>query len=367
VAQTHDAELDRLKTAQDSSFQRKQTAYQAQDQAWIRRSAARDALARAHDEKQRAYDVQNAAWQDYQRLRANNGPRIDSLNSQQETAYENMKSAFDRASSAHDARDGLSARTYADQGHAYKAESQGYVTERRRLVQEIRDAKERHEATRPAFQRAKDQFDAAKRTYDAAKADHERKQVTFKRAKADFDQAATAFRKRLDVVKVANTRKKDDKRAIAQRAGVPHRYLDNVWLSTQSDGMINIYFGGVGTPNGLGHGHYVMDQHDRVVYKREPFDPHGAQNFEEAKDAALLYIRSARSNHEPVGTNEHGGVFYRRSDNGGTVLHITQYFADNYHVSWDATPTGNQNVHWTNKNVSKGHPDRFVSPSDAVL
>lgn len=28
-------------------------------------------------------------------------------------------------------------------------------------------------------------------------------------------------------------------------------------------------------------GHYVMDQHGTVTYKREPFDPHGAQNFEE--------------------------------------------------------------------------------------
>jgi len=50
-------------------------------------------------------------------------------------------------------------------------------------------------------------------------------------------------------------------------------------VSRQADGMVNIYFGGVGTPNGLGHGHYVMDQYDRVVYRREPFDPHGAENF----------------------------------------------------------------------------------------
>ena len=144
---------------------------------------------------------------------------------------------------------------------------------------------------------------------------------------------------------------------------MPHQYHDNVWVSLDSNGNTNIYFGGVGKPNGPGHGHYVMDRSGEVTYKRDPFDPHGAQNFEKAD----LYMRSARRNHEPLGTNEHGGVFYRRSDSGGTILHITQYFADNYHVSWDATPYGNSNVHWTNKNVPNGHPDRFVAPSDALF
>ena len=106
-----------------------------------------------------------------------------------------------------------------------------------------------------------------------------------------------------------------------------------------------------------------MDRSGTVTYKRDPYDPHGAQNFEKAD----LYMRSARVNHEPLGTNEHGGVFYRRDDSGGTTLHITQYFADNYHVSWDATPHGNRNVHWTNKNVPNGHPDRFVPPPDALF
>lgn len=44
-----------------------------------------------------------------------------------------------------------------------------------------------------------------------------------------------------------------------------------------------IYFGGVGKPDGPGHGHYVMDQKGNVTYRREPFDPHGAQNFEETR------------------------------------------------------------------------------------
>lgn len=108
-----DTELDRLKGEQDLAFNRKQRAYEAMDAAWKRRSAARERLDRAHAAKQSAYEVQDAAWQDLQRLRDYNGPRIESLNSQQETAYQNMRDAFDRASSAYEARDGASAASYA--------------------------------------------------------------------------------------------------------------------------------------------------------------------------------------------------------------------------------------------------------------
>lgn len=79
-----DAELDRLKVAQDRAFQHKQDAYQAQQKAWDRRSSARAALNSAHETKQRAYAEQDRTWQDYQNVRSSNGPRIDSLNAQQE-------------------------------------------------------------------------------------------------------------------------------------------------------------------------------------------------------------------------------------------------------------------------------------------
>ena len=69
IQMAKDAELDRLKTAQDLAFQRKQDAYQAQQRAWERRSSARDAMNRAHEAKQRAYAEQDRTWQ-YYRSRA---------------------------------------------------------------------------------------------------------------------------------------------------------------------------------------------------------------------------------------------------------------------------------------------------------
>ncbi len=276
-----DAELDRLKAAQNLAFQRKQAAYDVQQRAWEKRSNARDAMNRAYDAKQRAYAEQDRAWQCYQSVRNTNGPRIDSLNTQQEQAYQNMKSAFASASSAYDSRDGASASNYAAEGRRYKAEAQGYVTERRRLVEEIRSARAGHDATKPSFQRAKDDFNACKRTFDAAKAEHERASAEFRRAKAEFDSCAKAFKSRLEKVKAEGNKRREDKKSIAAKAGVPLQYHDNLWVSTDSNGNTNIYFGGVGKPNGPGHGHYVMNRSGKVTYRRDPFDPHGAQNFEE--------------------------------------------------------------------------------------
>lgn len=237
----------------------------------------------AYEAQQTAYANQQAAWDAYMSVKQANGPRIDSLNSQQERAYHNMVSAFESASSAYYARDGASARIYADQGHAYKAESQACVTERRQLVAKIRTAREQFEAVRPAFQRAKSEYTQARQEFLSAKAEHERAQAEFNKAKAEFDDCAKAFKDRLDELKSAHRKRRKEKKSIAEKAGVPLQYQDNVLISTGPDGITNIYFGGIGKPNGTGHGHYAMDRNGNVTYRREPFDPHGAQNFEETR------------------------------------------------------------------------------------
>lgn len=274
-----DVELDRLKAAQEQAFQRKQNAYQAQQRAWDVRSSKRDAMNRAYEAKDQAWKVQDASWRDFQSVRSSNGPRIDSLNVQQERAYQNMKDSFDRASAAHDCRDGASARMYADQGHAYKAESQGYVAERRRLVDEIRSARARHEPNQQAFQQAKRDFESKRREFQDAKAEHERKQADFKQAKVEHEKARDAFRTRLEKVKTEAQKRRDDRRSLAEKAGVPYEYRDKVWVSKKPDGTINLYFGGVDMPDGPGHGHYVLNANGVVTYARNPFDPHGAHNF----------------------------------------------------------------------------------------
>lgn len=339
----HDAELDRLKAELDRSFARKQAAWQAQDQAWKRRSAAREAMNRAYEVKQSRQQQQESSWQEYQRVRSSNGPRIDWLNSKQETAYSNMRSSFERASSAHESRDGASAKMYAEQGHQYKAESQDAVSERRRLVQEIRNARDRHDATKPAFQHAKAVFDQSKAEHDRAKADHEQKQAALNSAKAEFERAQNAFKTRLAAVRATSKQRKSDKRSVAERAGVPRQYLDDVWVSTEPGGAVNIYFGGIGEPAGPGHGHYAMDSTGKVTYRREPFDPHGSQNFTDQEQRWEKYSSSeSRQTRKPqtdfyfgrkgekgghIAINDDGDVEHVRDDDGQVLYQ--KYDPDN--------------------------------------
>ena len=275
-----DAELDRLKTAQDLAYQRKQDAHRVQQIAWEHLNTARVAMNRAYDAKQRAHEAQDSSWQALNRLRDSYGPRIEQLKRSQEEAFQNKQQAFDNASSAYGRRDGAAAASYAADGRRFSAECQGYVDERRGLVSQLRDARDRHEDTKPAFQRAKEEFNAAKREFERARDAHNSAKQAFQTAKGIFDGAATDFRTRLEKVKAEGASKKNERREIARQAGVPTQYLDSVWVSASGRGY-NIYFGGMGQPNGPGHGHYAVDASGKVTYKREPFDPHGAHNFTE--------------------------------------------------------------------------------------
>ena len=276
MSRQRDAELDRLRAVREAARQRQQAAWEAQQAAWERRSSARAVMNRAWEAKQAAYADQQAAWEAYMSIKLTNGPRIEILNNQQEKAYQEMKSAFESASLAHDMRDGASARMYANQGHACKTRSQTLAAERRQLVSEIRVARERLNAAKPAFWSAKGEFARAQQTFHSARAEHERAQEALERAKADFESCTKAFRSRLDELKSASRKKRKE---LAAKAGVPLQYQDDVWISMEPNGNVNIYFGGVDKPDGPGHGHYVMGRNGVVTYRRDPFAPHGAQNF----------------------------------------------------------------------------------------
>lgn len=105
-----------------------------------------------------------------------------------------------------------------------------------------------------------------------------------------------------------------------------------------------------------------MDRNGTVTYKRDPYDPHGAQNFTERDDsrAATLYDRRARSSREPSGAE---GIFARRDGSGE---HTTQYYADNYRLSSDIVDGKNVKRHWTNQNAKKKSPNRHAPPPDVT-
>jgi len=312
-----DVKLEQLKITQERSFAKKQEAYLNQKKSWQCLSDAKDKMNRAFETKQSAFNAQEQAWQDYQSVRNRNGSRIDYLNSAQERAYQNMKNAFERASSAYNCRDGISAKIYASEGHGYKTEAQSYVEERRRLVDECRNAKARHEPYKQTFNNTKVAFDYAKDQYEKAKVVHERANDEFKRSKADFDTAAKAFKTRLVELKAENSKRKDNNRTIATKAGIPSQYLNDVYISKDPDGTINIFFGGVGTPDGPGHGHYSINSGGKVIYRRNPLDPHGHENFENNKDC-----KKSRWGPRTLGTIDDYEVTFRQGfgDKEGQTL-----------------------------------------------
>lgn len=380
----------------DLAWQRKYAAQSAADRAWQRRCDMRDPMVRALKAKEAANETQQDSWQHLSGLRNHYGPRIEELKRLADRA-------FGEASAAYERRDGTAGQ-HASEGRSYAAELS-------QIFEELNAAKAVHKDNQAAFRRTRDDFDAANRPFKRAKEEHERLQQELKDRKAELYQARDAFMKRLREVRGARIKRNEDKRQLAERAGVPSMYHDALWISWQGD-TVNIYFGGVGTPNGEGHGHYAMHISGKVTYRRDPHTLHGSHNFtderprptkqaskespftalidqiqgrtqpEEASpfadlrrqieeqqaataEEALLYTRSARSNHEPLGIDAHGGEFYRRDEE--VELHITQYFDDKYHVSWDATPHGNANVHWTKQDLPDGHPDRHTPPDDATI
>lgn len=66
---------------------------------------------------------------------------------------------------------------------------------------------------------------------------------------------------------------------IAKKAGVPEQYLNDLKVVTKSNGTTHIYFGGIDSPDGEGHAHYVVNSEGFATYRRDPFAPRGWHNY----------------------------------------------------------------------------------------
>jgi hypothetical protein len=362
-----DRRLERLKVAQEQAFTKKQEAYQRQQDSWKHFSDKKREMNQAFKAKQDAYDSQERAWQDYQSISGRNGPRIEYLKSAIKIANQNTKNAFDQASFARDCNDKASAKSYVMQGRCYRAGYTSYVEERRQLIEECRSAAVQYEPYKQAFESAKIAFDQAKDEHNQAKATYERADNELKHAKADFDEAAKAFQAKLAKIEAGHVKAKEDKQAIAIKAGVPYQYWNDVYISKGRRGKVNIYFGGTDKPTGLGHGHYVINSSGSIVYKRDPWDPHGLENFIDNKAVEyLIYDHPARSDKLPILSGKASGTTYVHGKEAGESVHITQVYDDGYHVSWDVKSDGTiGRIHWTNDKISLGDISRFLPPTDA--
>lgn len=99
--------------------------------------------------------------------------------------------------------------------------------------------------------------------------DHEEVLDAFDVAKNAHQQAKDALQERVWRSIAADKRRKAD-RTLAEQAGVPPRYLDNIIVKTNRHGTRNIFYGGEGTPDGQGRGHVAIDAGNTVFFHQPP-------------------------------------------------------------------------------------------------
>ena len=183
----------------------------------------------------------DGAWNELQRLQDRNGPQIKSLKEQHDRMYEQMGAAFRNASNAFSSGDHEGAKHHSAKGREIQAEMRELPPRRRALINEIEPVRARWSAARDVYLDKKHVFRLAKERFD--------------------DRKAVLAAARQDA---------------AFRAGVHRGHEVKV---VHKDNKTHVYFGGVGTPDGAGHAHYVLDQFGNIEYRRDPFQDHGAQNF----------------------------------------------------------------------------------------
>ena len=376
-------ELDRLRTAEQEAFKRKQVLFQSyvdaktlasdahdiMDAAWQERSQARDEMNREYEAMQASYERNSQIWEDYRNLRDYNNSQIDSLRHEADYEHREMIRCFDQASSEYEYGDKSAAPAYASEGHEHKDRRDELNSEIGVLVQEIKDAKRNAERLAPrtdnsAFRSAKERFERAKTYHETAQSEFKRLKAERDRAKAEFDAAQAEhvrlkaeFQTKLEEVRARNQRERDN---ALDKAGVSWLERSDAKVVKKPDGTTQVYHGGLGSGDGIGHGHTVLDSSGRKTYDRGAFSEHGSQNFtDDDEKGVTIYDREIRKDHDVAGIN---GQFSFRNNFG----HSTQYYSDGYHISRDtADGVHETNIHWTNHNLPKHDPKRHDKPEDA--
>lgn len=391
-------ELDSLKSREQDAFRRKQTAFEryadARDRcnaahdimqsAWEERCSTREEMNREYERMQNASENYREVWDEYGQIRDANNYEIERLRAEADYEHQQMVDCFERASDCYEYGDKSEAPYWSQQGHDHKDRRDSVNEEVRRLCQEVKSAKQNAEWRAPktdssAFHRAKDAFERAKSHHESAQAEFKRLKAERDRYKAEFDSAQAEhthlkdeFQRKLEEIKSANKRERD---RTLDKAGVRYSDRKDAKIVKKSDGTTQIYHGGIGKGDGLGHGHTALDQFGNKTYDRGAFESHGSHNFTDGK-GITFYERNARPGHEVKGIE--GGVKLRpnssfrgedqdwyKGKKPGVIGHSTQFYDDGVRASRDTRDGVHEtNIHWTDERLPDGHPDKHKKPND---
>ena len=295
-------ELDYLKSREQDAFQCKQSAFQryadarnhcndahdAMQAAWEARCSAREEMNREYEEMQRASENYREVWDEYGRIRDYNNSRIESLKWEADREHQEMQNCFDRASFEYQYGDKSMAPVYSQEGYKHKERRNELNAEISELAREVKEARQNAEWRAPktdssAFHRAKEVFERAKSRHESAqaefkrlKAERDRLKGTFDSLQAEHTRLKEEFQKKLEEVKATNKRERDK---TLDEAGVRWSERNDAKIVKKADGTTQVYHGGLGKGDGLGHGHTVLDQFGNKTYDRGAFESHGSQNF----------------------------------------------------------------------------------------
>ena len=319
-------ELDSLKSREQDAFQRKQAAFQryadARDRckeahdvmqtAWEERVGAKEKMNREWEEMRRTSENYREVWDEYGRIRDQNNYEIERLRAEADSEHQQMIDCFERASSCYEFGDKSEAPYWSSQGHDHKDRRDSINEEVSRLCQEVKSARQNAEWRAPktdssAFHRAKEVFERAKSRHESAQAEFKRLKAERDRLKDAFDSLQAEhtrlkeeFQRKLEEVKLANKRERDK---TLDKAGVRWSERNDAKIVKKTDGTTQVYHGGLGKGDGLGHGHTTLDQFGNKTYDRDAFAEHGSQNYIDAQHGtfggkpAKVYP-DKRKNHE---------------------------------------------------------------------
>ena len=183
------------------------------------------------------------AWSEVESTQSRYGHLIEELTRDHDRAFDDMKRAYDRASDAFTSGVHDDAASYSAEGRNLRDSLSGYVSERRQYIDECKSAQSHHKGILDAYRDKKHEFRLAKERFDDRKAQLE-----------------------------------GARRDLAIRAGDPSYYGDEVIAKNEPGGKTSVYFGGVGSPDGPGHAHYVIDEFGNLTWRREPHESRGRHN-----------------------------------------------------------------------------------------
>ena len=307
-------ELDNLFARKQEAFVRKQAAFQkyvdaknraneAHDRmqsAWDRRVAAREEMNREFESMQQSKDSRDAIWAEFNRLCQENSSRIDQIRREADMEHEMMKNCFDSASAAYEYGNKADAPAYSMEGHMHKDRRDDLNAEVGRLIQEINNAKanakwQTSSSHGNSFQSAKSNFNNAKMLHESAeaefksaKAERDAYKAEFDSAQAEFERLKDACQRKLNEIKANNQKERD---RILDKAGVSYLNRQDAKIVKKADGTTQVYHGGLGSGDGLFHGHVALDQSGKKTYSRDAFEKHGSQNY--VDDPALVKYKAS--------------------------------------------------------------------------